>query len=363
MKQQGENIVFPLYARIALVFICLFATAFSLIVAQEIIIPIIYACILAVLSNPIVNFLVRLHVNRVVAIVATVLLVLVLIIVIFYFIFSQFAYFIESFPIMKEKFMGGITDFIYWLSKQTNIDQVLIKDYVLNALKNAEIEQYVIGSNFLKIGHVVVTIVLLPVYTVMILFYKKLIINFIRTLFQSHNFVAVNEVLMNTKKIIQTYIVGLVIETVIVAILNSIGLLIMGMEYAVLLGSLGAVLNVIPYVGAIIAATIFMLIALLTMSPIYMFYVLIMYMFIQFIDNNFLLPKIVASRVRINALASIIVVIIGGTIWGIPGMFLAIPLTAIVKVIFDHVDSLKPWGVLLGDVVPTAKFPIRKSKS
>lgn len=87
-----------------------------------------------------------------------------------------------------------------------------------------------------------------------------------------------------------------------------------------------------------------------------MLYVLTMFLIVQFIDNNFLLPKVVASRVKINALVSIVVVIIGGTIWGIPGMFLAIPMTAILKVIFDHVDSLKSWGYLLGDSPPESRI-------
>jgi predicted PurR-regulated permease PerM len=362
MKHTPETIAFPVYAKIALIFVSLFAFVYTMLITQDIAIPIIYACILAVLLNPVINFFVRFKINRMLAIVITVAFALIFIIFVFYLIFSQFAQFTESFPIMKEKFLAGNEELINWVSKQTKIDEFRIQEY-LTKTKDAQIEQYAVGENFLKIGQVVMTIILLPVYTVMILYYKNLIINFIRSLFQFHNYLAVSEVLENTKKIIQTYIVGLFIETIIVAVLNSIGLLIIGMEYAILLGSLGAILNVIPYVGAIIAATIFMVIALLTMSPIYMLYVLIMYALIQFVDNNFLLPKIVAARVRINALASIIVVIIGGTIWGVPGMFLAIPLTAIIKVIFDHVDSLKPWGVLLGDIVPTmSKFSLGKNR-
>jgi predicted PurR-regulated permease PerM len=159
----------------------------------------------------------------------------------------------------------------------------------------------------------------------------------------------VEEVLLNTKKIIQSYVVGLFIEFIIIAILNSLGLLMMGIRYAFLLGVIGALLNLIPYLGAMIAATIYMLIAFITMPPVFVLYVLIMYVVIQVIDNNFLIPRIVASRVKINALASIISVIIGGAIWGIPGMFLSIPLIAIVKVVCDHVDSLNAWGFLLGD--------------
>jgi len=87
-------------------------------------------------------------------------------------------------------------------------------------------------------------------------------------------------------------------------------------------------------------------------APILVF---IIYLVIQFVDNHFIVPKIVASRVQINALVSIIVVLVGGAIWGVPGMFLSIPLTAIAKVICDHIEPLKPWGFLLGNIVPTSK--------
>lgn len=362
MQTATDVIKLPFYAKSALTFISLFAFFYAMSIAQDIVIPIIYATILAILLNPLVNFLMRIGTNKLIAIAITVLLSTVFVGFAFYLVFSQIASFSDSFPAIKEKFITGNEDLVQWFSGQTNINETQINDYLSKA-KRSEIKNFSVGDNFIKIGHVVMTAVLLPVYMVMLLYYKPLLLVFIKSLFKYANHVAVDEVLAKTKKIIQTYVVGLFIETIIVAIMNSIGLLIIGIEYAILLGCLGAILNIIPYVGAIIAATVFMLIALLTMSPIYMLYVLILYLFVQFIDNNFLLPKIVAARVRINALVSIIVVIIGGTIWGIPGMFLAIPLIAIVKVICDHVDSLKPWGFLLGDIVPTAsKFSILNAK-
>ena len=197
-----------------------------------------------------------------------------------------------------------------------------------------------------------ITTVLLPIYMIMILYYKPLLLEFIKRLFNARDFIAVEDVLLNTKKIIQSYVIGLFFEFIIISILNSLGLLIMGIRYAFLLGVIGALLNLIPYLGAIIAASIYMIIAFITMPPIFVLYILIMYVIIQFLDNNFLIPRIVASRVQINALISIISVIIGGAIWGIPGMFLSIPLIAIVKVICDHVESLNAWGFLLGDKLP-----------
>lgn len=352
MKVVNESVLLPFYAKLALILISVFAIISGAIVAQGILIPIIYSIIFAILLNPIVNLFVRLKINKMVAIGVTVTFAFIVIILVGYLIFSQISFFSKSLPKMQENFVAGKKDLIVWFSRQTSVDIATINQY-LSKEKNDQISSFAVGDNFIKFGHIAVTLVILPVYTTLILFYKPLLLDFIRSLFKNNQNLAVGDVLIKTKKIIQTYVVGIFIETIIVAILNSIGLTIIGLESAILLGCIGALLNIVPYVGAIIAASIYMAIALLTLSPIYMLYVLIMYLLIQFIDNNFLLPKIVAARVRINALASILVVIIGGTIWGIPGMFLAIPLTAIIKVICDHIDGLKPWGFLLGDNIST----------
>jgi predicted PurR-regulated permease PerM len=191
----------------------------------------------------------------------------------------------------------------------------------------------------------------------MFLFYKPLLLDFFSRIFRRESHETVSEVLYETKTLIQNYLVGLLIEAVIVASLNAIGLLMLGIDYAILLAIIGALLNIIPYIGGIVAVALPVLVAYTSKSPIYVLWVVILYMIVQFIDNHYIVPKIVASKVRINALMSIIVVFIGGAIWGIGGMFLSIPLTAILKVIFDRVTPLKPWGFLLGDTMP----PIRKT--
>ena len=169
-----------------------------------------------------------------------------------------------------------------------------------------------------------------------------------------------SEIINQTKTVIQRYLVGLVIEAIMVAALDTAALLILGIEYALLIGILGALLNMIPYIGGLVAVAMPMIVALVTKSsPLYVFYVLAAYYFIQLIDNNYIVPYIVASKVKINALFSIIVVIAGNALWGIPGMFLAIPLLAIIKLICDHIESLKPLGFLLGDTMP----PILKIKT
>jgi predicted PurR-regulated permease PerM len=153
----------------------------------------------------------------------------------------------------------------------------------------------------------------------------------------------------------QHYITGLLTETSIVAVLNIIGLLIIGAPFAILLGLIAAILNLIPYIGGLIAVVLTALITFSnTGSVTKMVYAIVIFMIVQLIDNNFLVPKVIASRVKLNALISIVGVLIGGALCGVGGMFLSIPFLAICKVIFDRVDDLKPWGKVLGDDIPVA---------
>jgi predicted PurR-regulated permease PerM len=214
-----------------------------------------------------------------------------------------------------------------------------------------------IGQTLVNVGSGLVVLFVIPVYVFMLLFYHPLLIEFFRRVFGDSNRVMVSEIITQVKSVIQRYLTGLFLEVVIVSTLHSIGLLLLGIQYAILLGIIGALLNLIPYLGGIVSVALPMMIALATKtSPWYALYVLAIYYVIQLIDNNYIIPKLVASKVKINALVSILVVLAFGALWGLPGMFLSIPLTAIIKVIFDHIDPLKPWGFLLGDTMPTIEI-------
>jgi predicted PurR-regulated permease PerM len=196
-------------------------------------------------------------------------------------------------------------------------------------------------------------VVLLPIYIFLMLFYKTLILNFLYEVFAEKNSTQVSNVLKETKNAIQSYMVGLLLEAIIVAILNSAALLILGVEYAILIGVIGALLNVLPYIGGIIAIALPVLIATITKDGYTtQIGIIIAYLVIQFIDNNILVPRIVSSQVKINALVSLVIVLLGGAIWGVSGMFLSVPFIAVLKIIFDRVEGLRPWGKLLGSEVP-----------
>jgi predicted PurR-regulated permease PerM len=352
-----SNLKFPFYAKASLVFIGLFAFVGMLYIAQTIILPIIYSIIIAIVLSPVVNFFVRKKMSRILAIALTLLLLIIITISLVTLLSYQIMQFSDSFPTLVEKFHQMFDQSIAWISESFNISTRKINLWVTN--KNTELlngSSAVIGQTIIRTGNILIVLILIPVYVFMILFYQPLLIEFIHKLFKSSNQLEVSEVLTATKKIIHSYLVGLLLEAGIIATLNSTALLILGIDYAILLGIIGAILNVIPYIGGVIAVALPMAIALATKSSSYCLLVLASYILIQFIDNHYIIPKVVASKVKINALISIIVVLAGGALWGVPGMFLSIPLVAIIKVIFDHIDSLKPWGFLLGDTMPKMTF-------
>lgn len=351
----------PFYARAALTFISAFALVFTLYIGQEIIIPLVYATIIAILLNPMVNFLIRIKIHKLVSITVAVTLAIIVVLSVFYILSSQLSMFSESYPELKQKFNTTSAEFVRWISETFNIRVSKINAWTKETQSDA-IDNFALAESISEAGQMLMVFLLLPVYLFMILYYKPLLLEFIRRLFRTEHQSVLSQILTSTKRIIQTYLVGLFLELIIVAILNTAGLLLLGIEYAVMLGIIGALLNLIPYIGGIIAIALPMIIAFVTKDTLtYPILVFIVYIIIQFIDNNFIVPKIVASRVRINALISIIVVLIGGAIWGISGMFLSIPLIAIIKVICDHIEVLKPWGFLLGDIVPTTpKFFLLK---
>jgi len=349
-----DNTILPFYAKAGIFFVGLSALLTILYIAQGIIVPIIFALIIAILLNPIVHFFVRFKINRVIAIILTLLLTVLIIVAFCALIYSQAVSFSDSWPVFVDKFTVLTNQTISSLSDYLNVRPRLIHAWITKSQHELiNINTALIGETIMSVGSVVMTLLLVPVYVFVILYYQPLLIEFIHRLFRKIHQKQVGEIVTQTKSVIQHYLLGLMIEAIIVGALNAAGLLLLGIQYALLLGVLGAVLNIIPYIGGIIAVGLFMMVALVTKtSAWFAVYVFGIHIFIQIIDNNYIVPKIVASKVKINALFSIIIVLIGNALWGIPGMFLSIPLLAILKVIFDHIDSLKPWGFLLGDTMP-----------
>ncbi len=356
----------PFYIKATILLVGFLALLAILFIAQGIIVPIIFATIIAIVLHPLVNLFRRKGMNRVLAITMALFLALLVIVAFSVFLFSEASRFGESWAMLLDKFVAIINQTIAWVSDYLNINPEYLHKWVTKT--KAEFfntSSAAIAQTLVTIGSRAVILLLVPAYIFMLLYYQPLLFEFIHRLFGTSKMKEVQEIMTQTKTLIQRYIIGLLVEAVIVAALYSIGLLMIGIDYALLFGFMAALLNIIPYIGGLIALSVILIITVATKdSATYPLLVVALSIFIHIIDNSFIIPKIVASKVKINALISITVIIAASALLGIPGMIICIPVVGIVKLIFDHIEPLKPWGFLLGDTMPPlVHFKKLKKKS
>lgn len=351
----------PLYVKIAYFVVAAIGVGYILYIGSSVILPVLFSILFAILLNPIVNFLHHKRVPRVLAIILSIIVSMALIGGLIFFIVSQVSLLSNMLPEFKIQLNTFLQQTVQWISEYFNISVSKLEASLNKSLDDGVTNATsIIGQTIMSISSALIIVFIIPVYVFMLLYYKPLLLEFISKLFIKEKHENIEGILTDSKSMIQSYLMGLMIESFIVAVLNTIGLLIIGVEFAILLGILSGLLNIIPYIGGVVAVLLPMIIALTTQSAGAAGWVLLLFVVVQFFDNNIIMPYVVASKVKINALASIIAVLSGAAIWGVPGMFLSIPLIAIFKVIFDRVDSLKPYGFLIGDTIPTKQSSLFK---
>lgn len=347
----------PFYQKIAFNLITLALLTTLLYLGQTILIPLFFSILLATLLLPVTNYLQRKGFNKVLSIILCIVVTFLLIAGILYFLSHQVANFLEDADTIKKRLqeLGGQAQ--EWIDSTFNVSEKKQQEYIEDTTKKLEDSGAgIVGKTVLTITGALAYVVFLPVYTFLILYYKHLIKKFLVSVFRNGDEEKVESVLFESRTVGQQYVLGLLIDMVIVFTLNAIGFLILGIKYAIFLALVGALLNLIPYVGMLTANAFGMLITMVSSDNLSdVLWVAIIFAVVQVIDNNLLIPLIVGNKVRINALVTIVGVVVGGTLCGVAGMFLAIPGIAVMKIIFDHVDGLKPWGMLLGDDVAGRK--------
>ncbi len=347
----GMQSPLPFYHKLAANLLIIVILSAIVFIGREILMPICFAAVLAILLLPINNWMVKKGMPQVASMLISIFLALVFITAIIYFLSKQIGGFLEDLPTIKKNLNAHLQTAQQWIRENLNISKKQQNEAVTNAANDMKHSGAgMVGSTFLSAAQAIVVLVLLPIYTFLMLYYRVLIKQFLLEVFTEQHRAKVEDVLKESRSIIQSYMLGLLLEMGIVAILNAVGFFIAGIQYAIFLAVLAAILNLIPYVGMLIATIICMVITLTTSNNISsVLSVAVVLTIVQFIDNNILMPYVVSSKVRINALVSIVGVLVGGALAGVSGMFLSIPGLAILKAVFDRVDGLQPWGMLLGD--------------
>lgn len=355
-----RSVQLPAYVKASLVIIGLYFFVSMLHLTKEILVPLVYATFLAIALSPVVDFLERKRFNRTLAIALVLTVTSALVIALVGLLAMQASNLSKALPQLLEKFQALVTHLVSQISQ---IFDISVSDVDMWVEKSAgrllDYSSSAIGSTLFTMGKVLSAAILTPVYTFLILFYQRLLTSFILQLFNTNDSYRVKEIMTQTRYIVQRYLSALLLQSLIVAVLDALGLFILGIDYAILLGIMGGLFNVIPYLGGVFSMVLFAVIALLTKEPQYAIYVVLLYSGIQIIDNNYVVPRVLGSMVKLNALVSIVAVIVGAALWDVAGMFLSIPIIAIIKLILDRIEPFKPYGFLLGsdvELIPKIRF-------
>lgn len=345
-----ENQV-PFYFKLALILVGIISLGYLIIIGKEVLSPLVFGLLFSILLLPIARFIeLKLRLNRGAAAALTVIFLLLCIAGLLTLIGSQLTDLAQDWPIFKTQLMQSIHQFQDWISREFHVNMTKQMDYLNTATsKIATQTTTMIGATVISVSSILLFLVFVLIDTFFLLFYRRLFLRFIIAAFKEENSSVVLDIVEEVQYIIRKYLIGLLLEMSIVATVCCTVFLIIGIKYAILLGLITGLFNLIPYIGIFTALGLNVLITFATAATsAKVLLVLVTVISMHLIDSNILLPVIVGSKVRINAFITLIGVVVGEMLWGISGMFLSIPVIAITKIIFDRIESLKPWGMLMG---------------
>ncbi len=347
----------PFYARFAFLLVILIACTYICIMGQSLIVPLLFSFLFAILLLPAANYFEnKAGLSRSLASIAAVVLLLIVISLIMYLLVAQITDLSSQWPLLKQQIAQLFHTVQNSLATTFHVNFEKQTAYINNTTENLmKSSGAILEKTVLSVSSIILFLVFILIYTILLLFYRRILMRFMVALCTEKYIGIIYDILEHIKHIIRKYITGLFLEMAIVAVIACIVFWILGIKYVFLLGLLVGILNVIPYIGIFTALVLSILITFATSDGKHALFVTISVVCIHLVDSNFLMPKIVGAQVKINPLIVILGVIIGEMLFGISGMFLSIPYLAIAKVIFDRVEGMQPWGILLGEEEHTPK--------
>lgn len=342
MERPGKNKIDQIYKSMVIMALVIAL----LIITKDIVVPISFAALFSVVLLPLVKRLEK-KTGRIVSI-TLVLLGSFLVVGLFsWFIVSQLTNLVSSLPGLEEKFFQYISFVRTSLHDQLNISIEEQGQLLKEGAKN--LSAYATDLLF-STSYLLYFFIQVPIYIFLFLLYRDRFKEFLLALRPDSTLQWKDEI----QRMVRSYISGLSLVVFIAGALNSIGLLILGIDHAIFFGFLSGMLTMIPYVGITIGATLPTLLALVTKDSAWSAVGVIgVHAFVQFLEGNFITPKVTGSRISVNALAAIIALLIAGKIWGIAGMILAVPAVGILKIILSYSKELRPLVILIGDEKPS----------
>jgi predicted PurR-regulated permease PerM len=346
-----NSLYLPTYLKALSVMVFIIVLVFFLIVGKSLLIPFFLSAFFAVLFTPLSNWLESKRFPRVLSTLISVLVMITFVAGLIIFIFSTIANFQHDFQDVSGKidnYVGEIDSWIYSsFGVKAEIAEKANGEYLLSLLsQNTDtITNFALGAVGSLSG-----ILLIVVFMFFLLLYRDHFVDVILKIYRDNDAELVESRIVKLRKLLINYIVGVVKVMGILIILNLIAFTSLGIKHAIFFAVIGAILNIIPYVGPFIGALLPMAYSFLTKDSLfYPIAVIVCYQIIQFIEGNILTPKIVGGNVNLNPFITIVGLLIGASIWGVAGMILIIPVMALLRQIFEWNEETKPFAILLGE--------------
>ncbi|QCR21690.1 AI-2E family transporter [Pontibacter sp. SGAir0037] len=346
------EIKLPGYFKYVIILLGLILLIYILQTFKAIFMPLAFAMLFALLLLPMTRDLEKWRVPRALAILCSLIVVIVVLGLVVWFLSSQLVSLTSELETIGNNFdmlLMRVQEFLY---QKFDIPPSNKSDLIRSSIGNLrEVGTSLVGSTISTTTGALTTVTIIPIYIFCFLYYRNHLQMFLFQFVPKDRRSSLNHTLSDIQHVVQSYITGLMIVIVIVSLLNSAGLLLLNVKYAIFFGVFASILTIIPYIGILIGA---MLPALFTLATtgnlIDALLVIGVFSFVQFLEGNFITPFVVGSKVSINPFAAIIALLIGGEIWGAAGMIISIPMIATLKVIFDAYEPLRPFGFLLADI-------------
>ncbi len=340
--------------------ICIIGIGYLLVIQKTFFIPLVLGFLFSLLLLPAVQRLEKMRIPRALAniimIIATIL-VLIIIMGSLSVTLSQFIGDIPNYQVEAKQNIGIIQQAITNISGISLVEQ---NNWIDQNFNLVEIGLQNVGNVISQATSIASTLGLTFLYTFFMLFYRTKLRTFLQKLLGGETEKNILVVIKKIGTVVPHYLTGVIKVMIILAIMNTLGLWIIGIHNPLFWGIFIAVLNIIPYVGTLIGFAGLIIITLITQGVPLAIGAVILFLITQFIDNNILTPNIAGGTININPLAAILGIIIMGSLWGTVGMMLALPLVGIIKVIADGLPEYEAWGYLLGDESPEAPSPLGK---
>ena len=344
---------YPIWLKGPLILLGLCLLVVILIYGKFILMPLAFASLISMLLRPVVKRLESWKMGRVMSIILALLLVLIILTGLITLITLQLIQFSDTLPGIVDKFKSTSYEGFHVIERFTGITEAQQTEYLKNGLESLFITSGEFMGSFAEATKVtLIFFALLPIFIFFMLYYKEMFHTFLEKTFVKSHYSDIDINIKKVQKVTQNYLVGLFTVIGFMAVLNAIGLLIIGLDYAIFFAVFASFLTIIPFVGSLLGMLPAVLYAFLLGDSLWLpVLVIIVFTIVQTIESTFLTPKIVGSRVSLNPFVAIIVLLIGAEIWGIAGMILFIPMIGILRVGFSQVDELEPYGYLLGNII------------